>query len=510
MADRTPRVLVVDHERFYREAIREALEGAGIPCVTADDGDAAIEAVEESDFGVVVLELGLGGTTGIDVLKRVRELDPTMGVVLLAVQSEQDAVLEGLRLGAGDYLAKPLHDEELILAVQRSLDSHAVAENAEMLRERICALEARVADLAERAAACDPADLIGELGPHIAESVSVVLGAKKASMLAMDAQGESLRAVGASGCAVELDAMDPVAPGEGVAGVAVSQDQPIVVGDLDADERFAGRETADRYTTRSLVVTPIAGRERPLGVLCATDRESGGPFGAVDLALLRILAAQVGQLLRSPVEPPPAPRPEPTPDEDSGHDITQPLPYDVSDRVEDAELARSICDVLTYEIEPERVINQVLGVIARLLPASPVALYLIDNRTGSLELEGQLAADGPADRERLDRAEGLTGTVLQTGNLIATDHPDKDPRFVPDADTPADGSIRPLICVPMQMRGKALGVLRVFPLAEGASLPRTAEVLAAAASAAVRNVLLYRSLLDSIDEVARARREGRR
>jgi GAF domain-containing protein len=144
------------------------------------------------------------------------------------------------------------------------------------------------------------------------------------------------------------------------------------------------------------------------------------------------------------------------------------------------------------------------------LPASPVALYLIDNRSGVLELEGQAASDGPPDREQLDRAEGLTGTVLQTGNLVATDHPDKDPRFAPDADTPADGSIRPLVCVPMLMRGKALGVLRAFPLAVGAAQPRTAEILAAATSAAVRNVLLYRSLLDSIDEVARARREGRR
>jgi sigma-B regulation protein RsbU (phosphoserine phosphatase) len=178
--------------------------------------------------------------------------------------------------------------------------------------------------------------------------------------------------------------------------------------------------------------------------------------------------------------------------------------------VEDSELARMICDVLVYENEPDRVIAGVLGVIARLVPASPVALYLIDNRRGTLELEGQLASAGPTDRERLDRSAGLTGMVLQTGNLVATDHPDKDPRFVPEVDTPDDGSIRPLICVPIRIRGKSLGVLRVFPLEEGAARPRTAEILATATSAAVRNVLLYRNLLDSIDEVARVRREGRR
>jgi transcriptional regulator with GAF, ATPase, and Fis domain len=143
------------------------------------------------------------------------------------------------------------------------------------------------------------------------------------------------------------------------------------------------------------------------------------------------------------------------------------------------------------------------------LPAAPVALYLIENKTGILRLEGQVEGSGPADRESFDRKRGLTGMVLQTGHLVATDHPDKDPRFDPEVDTPADTSIRPLICVPLQMRGKILGVMRAFPSGAAPASARTAEVLAAAMSAAVRNVLLYRSLLESIDEVARVRRGSR-
>ena len=57
----------------------------------------------------------------------------------------------------------------------------------------------------------------------------------------------------------------------------------------------------------------------------------------------------------------------------------------------------------------------------------------------------------------------------------------------------------------MRLRGKVLGVLRAFP-SRGAAPARTGEILAATVSAAVRNVLLYRSLLESIDEVAGARR----
>ena len=151
MAENTPRVLVVDDERFYREAIAEALVAAGIACETADGGEAALAAASEADFGVVVLDIGLPGTSGIEVLSRLRKHDPSLRVIVLSVPAEQDAVLEALRLAACDYLAKPLHDEELVLAVRRALHTHDVETRWSTLRDRICALDAHVVNLHERA-----------------------------------------------------------------------------------------------------------------------------------------------------------------------------------------------------------------------------------------------------------------------------------------------------------------------------------------------------------------------
>jgi GAF domain-containing protein len=137
-----------------------------------------------------------------------------------------------------------------------------------------------------------------------------------------------------------------------------------------------------------------------------------------------------------------------------------------------------------------------------------VSLHLIDGRTGELALEGQRDEGGVSDRSRLPRDRGLTGTVLQTGCLVATDHPEIDPRFDPEVDTPQGGRVGPILCVPLKIRSKILGVARVFPAQRVGASARTAEVLAAALSAAVRNVLLYRSLLESIEDLARARREA--
>ena len=65
-----------------------------------------------------------------------------------------------------------------------------------------------------------------------------------------------------------------------------------------------------------------------------------------------------------------------------------------------------------------------------------------------------------------------------------------------------------MLCVPLRLRGKVLGLFRGFPSRGVGASARTGEILSATLSAAVRNALLYRSLLESIDDVAEARREA--
>jgi len=108
MAETTPRVIVVDDERFFREAIREALAEAGIECETLEDGAAGLAAAREPQVGVVVLDVTLPDMSGIDVLRRLHSERPELRVIVLSAHTDQELVLEALRLDASDYLAKPL------------------------------------------------------------------------------------------------------------------------------------------------------------------------------------------------------------------------------------------------------------------------------------------------------------------------------------------------------------------------------------------------------------------
>jgi len=486
------RILVVDDERFFREGIRDALEASGFACAIAATGVEALDLASEPGIAVVVLDVVLPGLDGLEVLRRLRERQPELRVIILSAYTDQQRVLEALRLGAFDYLAKPLHDEELVLAVRRALESHAAWQGLVRLRTRIGALARSLSDLAELATAdVDEGERQSVLRARAVAGVAEVLEAGKTSLLLLEEDGAHLRVVAATGRKQTFEEFDSVPLGAGVSGIAMARSELIVVSDVATDPRFSDRVVTGRYESPAFAVAPVTSGGQTAGVLCATDRAGGVPFEESDVALLRILALQLGQVL--------APR--------SAAGETAPA---LADPLEAklAELARRICDATTMEIEPARLLGAVLRPIAAALAAAPVSVYLRDAKTGELVQEAQCDAARCSDRPRLPRGRGLTGTVLETGRLVATESPVSDPRFDADVDTPEGGAAGPLLCLPITFRGKVLGVARIFPREPGRASARTGEVLAAALSAVMRNVLLYRSLLEAVDEVASARREA--
>lgn len=487
MAKQATRVLVVDDERFFREVIGEVLERAGLPYATASSGAEALAAADDPSIGVAVLDVQLPDLSGIEVFRRLRERRPELRVIILSAHTDQEYVLEALRLGACDYLAKPIHEEELALAVRRALETYELGADWHRLRERLRSLEGALDRLWE-----DEGGLPGAAARAAAE----VLAATKASLMLLDEQGQELRVAGVHGRAVAVDEMTPVPVGGGIAGQALARSEPVVVEDIASDPRFAPHGAPGRYESGSFAMAPIAVGDERLGVLCVTDRAGGLPFDDDDLALLRILAGQVARRLTC------APGAGA-----SGAEAALAAADAEALGEEDAELARAVCEAVTAEVEPGRLLAAALRPLAEALRAAPVSIYLSSPEGLAREAEWDGGARG--DRERLPAGRGLTGAVAQTGQLVASADPAADPRFDPEVDTPADGRAGPLLCGALRFRGKVLGVFRAFPEAAAAPSPRTGEVLSAALSAAVRNVLLYRSLVESIDEVARARREGR-
>ncbi len=509
------RVLIVDDERFFREAIGDVLNGAGIAQIAAATGADALELAADPEIGVVILDLELPDMHGLEVFRQLKQRFPELRVVILSASTQEEHVLEALRLGAFDYLAKPLHEEELLLSVRRALDTYGIASGWSRLKSRVDRLQGALAELWVQAKTegTSPDDVRALAVRAAAE----VLGAARTSLMLLDEDAAELKVVAAVGNKVAPEEMDAVPIGQGIAGLAQARGEALLVADVSADARFANRKAAGSYASGSFAIAPLLAGARTLGVLCATERSSGDAFDAEDLALLRIIAGQVAHMLQAPPAPAAEPEVEVEVELDGAFDeqtlrATEPPSAAAASEfaARGAELAREVCEAVTAEVEPARILEAALQPIAAALSAAPVAVYLRDASSGELVREAVNDDAGRRpDRERLPAARGLTGSVFATGQLVATGDPARDPRFDAGIDTPEDGAAGPLLCGALRFRGKPIGVFRAFPAhPEGAS-PELGELLSAALSAAVRNVLLYRSLVETIEEVAEARRAAR-
>jgi DNA-binding response OmpR family regulator len=113
-------ILVVDDEPKIAQLARDYLEHAGFAVLVAGDGASALHAAGTREPDLVVLDLGLPGVDGLEVMRRIRAAGSTPIVVLTARDTELDKLL-GLEMGADDYITKPFSPRELVARVRAVL-----------------------------------------------------------------------------------------------------------------------------------------------------------------------------------------------------------------------------------------------------------------------------------------------------------------------------------------------------------------------------------------------------
>lgn len=112
------RILIVDDEARLARHVFSALTEAGHDPVVTHDGETAIGKAQETRFDLIILDVGLPGMDGFEVLKRLRALRIPSRVMMLTARGEVSDRVTGLELGADDYLAKPFAMQELTARVR--------------------------------------------------------------------------------------------------------------------------------------------------------------------------------------------------------------------------------------------------------------------------------------------------------------------------------------------------------------------------------------------------------
>ncbi|MGP8034483.1 MAG: response regulator [Steroidobacteraceae bacterium] len=115
------RVLVVEDEAALREMLRSRLVAAGFTVDEAADGNEGLFAGSEYPLDVAIIDLGLPGLAGLEVIRRLRAARKTYPILILTARDNWQDKVEGLQAGADDYVAKPFHFEEVLARVQALL-----------------------------------------------------------------------------------------------------------------------------------------------------------------------------------------------------------------------------------------------------------------------------------------------------------------------------------------------------------------------------------------------------
>ena len=128
------RILVADDHDALRRGLALALTGAGHDVEEAGNGNAAIERLHEGYFDVVVSDLKMGGSDGLDVLRTTKSLHPSASVILMTAFGSVTTAVEAMKHGAFDYVQKPFEIEEMEVKVEKALELKRLRHELEYLR----------------------------------------------------------------------------------------------------------------------------------------------------------------------------------------------------------------------------------------------------------------------------------------------------------------------------------------------------------------------------------------
>jgi two-component system response regulator PilR (NtrC family) len=130
-------ILVAEDQDSARESLVELLKGEDYDVYEAPDGNAAISMIDKLDLDLVLTDLMMPGANGIGVMRHIRDVSPQTLVIIMSAHATVETAIEAIRLGAQDYMLKPLIFEEVLRKIRHLMTHRKLAWENQLLRREI-------------------------------------------------------------------------------------------------------------------------------------------------------------------------------------------------------------------------------------------------------------------------------------------------------------------------------------------------------------------------------------
>lgn len=132
-----PKILIIEDEPTMRIGMTHLLSSSGYHVKSCKDGEEGIATIEREAFDLVITDMRLPGFDGLSVLKRVKALSPSTGVIIITAYAEVKTAVQAIKDGAFDYVSKPFSNDELLILIERFLRFRNLETELHRLKETV-------------------------------------------------------------------------------------------------------------------------------------------------------------------------------------------------------------------------------------------------------------------------------------------------------------------------------------------------------------------------------------
>ena len=134
---KTAAILIVDDDTIIVDSLSEFLTLEGYTVDQATRFDEALTALGGKPYDIVITDVNMPGSDGFELLRVMRQRFPETVVIMITGYGTIDSAVEAIKMGAYDYLTKPIHDDEILLVVERALNQQSLIRENRTLRRQL-------------------------------------------------------------------------------------------------------------------------------------------------------------------------------------------------------------------------------------------------------------------------------------------------------------------------------------------------------------------------------------
>jgi GAF domain-containing protein/FixJ family two-component response regulator len=443
------KILIIDDSTQIRSFLSEMLFPLGYAVSTASDGKRGLDKALTERPDLILLDFNLPRLSGIEILEALQKDNYEVPVILMTAHGSESVAVQAFRLGVRDYIPKPFETEQILEVIERALTESRLRRERDQLMRRLeqtnRQLERRLMDLSTLYAVGQSVTSLLDLEKllkRVVEAAAYLTGGDEAFLFLIE-EGDELSLRDSRGLSEKWVPGSRLRIQDTLMGTVVTTGKPLT---LDSAAESRELKMLD-HPVSALVNVPLKVKDNTIGVLGVTSKTPGRAFAQDDLSRLAALADYAVIAI------------------ENAH-----LYEGMRQRAEELGTINEIAQTITSSLNLDEVIRSVMKGINRILRVETGSLLLIDEKTNELTFKITLQGDTEKLASyRLKMGQGIAGWVAEQGEPLLVPDVRLDPRHYGTVDEAVGFTSRSILCVPLIVKGKVIGVIEVINKLDGAS-----------------------------------------